>query len=310
MIAGFFKAIRRSSIDNSEMTDPKRGDPHEQREYRFSRFDRVVVKEGNNVKPGQDLIERHDTIAERFRWRVRPAAFLREMISKLDEMHRWVNLSDGGHIENLATIELLRRRCKYIIIGDGEADPELHFAGLATLMRYAYLDLGIEIDIDLNAIRLKKAKPDDEAATISGEHWAIGKIIYPKTRGDADALAGAPGAVRGQPAEEGYLLYLKSSFTGDENEIIAEYRHRNPAFPHQTTADQFFDEGQFEAYRALGQHIADLALDGQHVDERSGEKTRSTSPAQKMAFDDLEKWFERLWQERKVAQASSQAHVR
>ena len=60
----------------------------------------------------------------------------------------------------------------------------------------------------------------------------------------------------------------------------------------------------------LGQHIADLALDGQHVDERSGEKTRSASPAQEMAFDDLEKWFERLWQERKVAQPSSQAHVR
>ena len=89
---------------------------------------------------------------------VRPVAFLREMLSKLDETHRWVNLSDGGHIENLAAIELLRRRCKYIIIGDGEADPSLHFAGLATLMRCAYLDLGIEIHIDLAAVRLGRVR--------------------------------------------------------------------------------------------------------------------------------------------------------
>ena len=29
----------------------------------------------------------------------------------------------------------------------------------------------------------------------------------------------------------------------------------NPTFPHQSTADQWFDELQFESYRALGEHI-------------------------------------------------------
>ncbi len=28
-------------------------------------------------------------------------------------------------------------------------------------------------------------------------------------------------------------------------------------FPHHSTADQFFTETQFEAYRALGEHIGD-----------------------------------------------------
>ncbi len=32
-------------------------------------------------------------------------------------------------------------------------------------------------------------------------------------------------------------------------------RH-DPTFPHQTTADQFFDETQFESYRTLGLHVA------------------------------------------------------
>jgi len=279
------QVVRISSTNN---------DTDENREYRFTRFDSVTVQNGERVKAGQELTKRRNTIGDRFRWRVRPVAFLREMTSKLDETHRWVNLSDGGHIENMATIELLRRRCKYIIIGDGEADPDLHFAGLATLMRSAYLDLGIQIDINLDAIRLRQDDVAGENAKVSNEHWAIGTILYPTT-------------IDNKEPEEGYLLYLKSSYTGDENEIIREYRHRNPAFPHQTTADQFFDEGQFEAYRALGEHIAELALKGKHTVENTEENLRSKSSVNKMSYTELENWFTGLWKNRKPAPSSVQA---
>ena len=198
-------------------------------------------------------------------------AFLLEMLGELDETHRWVNLSDGGHIENLATIELLRRRCKYIIVGDGEADPNLHFNGLATLMRCAKIDLGIKIDIDIDALRLRKLEKSDGEAAVSAEHWAIGKITYPEKSKDGNH-------------EEGYLLYFKSSFTGSESETIREYRHRNPTFPHQTTADQFFDEDQFESYRALGQRIAEQAL----------KATASDTPKYKMSFDEFDQWFDAM----------------
>jgi hypothetical protein len=33
---------------------------------------------------------------------------------------------------------------------------------------------------------------------------------------------------------------------------VARYAASNPTFPQQSTADQFFDEDQFESYRALG----------------------------------------------------------
>ena len=243
--------------------------------HRFSRFERVVVKTGDAVTVNQALIQRPNTFGERFRWRIRPSAFLREMTSRLDEKHGWVNLSDGGHLENLATIELLRRRCNYIIIGDGEADPNLHFAGLATLMRTAHIDLGIDIDINLDELRLREQ--NDEK--VSGNHWAIGRITYPK---DGD-----------NENEYGYLLYLKSSLTGDESEVIREYRHRKPTFPHQSTADQFFDEGQFEAYRALGQHIAEQALKAPGAEIPPGE----------MSFSELETWFGSLWESKNEAQS-------
>jgi hypothetical protein len=251
------------------------------RDYWFSKWESLAVKPGDRVKKGDKLIQRYDTLSDRFHWRVRPTAYLREMLSKLDEKHRWVNLSDGGHIENLAAIELLRRRCRYIIIGDGEGDPQLHFGGLATFMRYAQIDLGIRIKIELGPIRLSKPKQDNEGVDVSGAHWAFGKITYPRKDGNEEP-------------EEGYLLYLKSSFTADEDEMICEYRHRNPAFPHQSTADQFFGEDQFEAYRALGQHIAEDAL---HA-------WTPANPALKMSFDDFKDWFDRL--EKKQGESKTQ----
>jgi len=161
---------------------------------------------------------------------VGPFYLLRELFSRIDERSRYVNVSDGGHIENLGVYALLRRRCKFIIVGDAEADPDLRFGGLATLIRYARIDTGIEIDIVLDDVR---KGPDG----LSGRHCALGEIQYGS-------------------GEVGHLLYLKASVTGDENEYIREYRARNPEFPHESTTDQFFTEAQFEAYRALGYHVA------------------------------------------------------
>ena len=166
---------------------------------------------------------------------------LRESLSQLDDTGSFINVSDGGHLENLGMYELLRRRCKYIISVDGEADPSMSFHGLVKLILYARIDMGIVIDIDLNSIR------KDEAG-LSAQNWALGTIRY----GDN---------------EFGHLLYIKSSRAGDENEYIREYHSRNPNFPHESTIDQFFDETQFEAYRALGFHIGDKLFTDDAVDE-------------------------------------------
>jgi hypothetical protein len=60
--------------------------------------------------------------------------------------------------------------------------------------------------------------------------------------------------------ERGLLLYLKSSLTGGEPVDVLEYSLRVKAFPHESTADQFFDESQFESYRQLGYHSAHRVL--------------------------------------------------
>lgn len=162
---------------------------------------------------------------------------LREMSGRMNERLPWLNVTDGGHIENLGVYELLRRRCQYIVAVDGEQDGQMTFAGLTTLQRLAAIDLGVRIDLDLDDLRL-----NDRG--LSRSHFRFARIHYPP---DADATLGGIG----------YLVYVKLSLTGNEGEFIRRYRHDEPIFPHHPTANQFFTEAQFEAYRSLGEHVGD-----------------------------------------------------
>jgi hypothetical protein len=186
---------------------------------------------------------------------------LKEMLGTMNEKSAWLNLSDGGHIENLGVYELLRRRCKYIVAIDGEQDAKMTFHALTTLQRLAFIDFGITIDADLDDLRL-----NDRG--LSRSHFRFCRIRYPKDE-------------RGSEEVCGYLLYLKLSLTGNEGEFIRRYRLDEPVFPHQSTADQFFSETQFEAYRALGEHVGDkLFLKAIVGEEMATDK-----------FVEIEKWF-------------------
>jgi type VI protein secretion system component Hcp len=155
----------------------------------------------------------------------------KEMLGVYSKNSSYINLSDGGHFDNLGVYEMLRRRCKYIIVADAEADPLMKFQGLAYIIRLARIDFGINIEIDISDLKL------DKATNVSKNHCVVGTIKYP------------------DDSEFGYLFYCKSSVTGDLPQHLYEYRVKHPTFPHQTTADQWFDEQQFEVYRELGYHV-------------------------------------------------------
>jgi hypothetical protein len=76
----------------------------------------------------------------------------------------------------------------------------------------------------------------------SRAHFALGLIRYDRVD---------------QGASAGLLIYLKPSLTGNEPADVSQYASGHDEFPHEPTADQFFDESQFESYRTLGCHIAD-----------------------------------------------------
>ncbi|MEO5351280.1 MAG: hypothetical protein H7836_16805, partial [Magnetococcus sp. YQC-3] len=77
------------------------------------------------------------------------SCILREMFQvQLDEKQEHIHLSDGGHFENLAAYELIRRRCDVVIVGDAGADPGNTFDSLGNLVEIVRVDFGVEISID------------------------------------------------------------------------------------------------------------------------------------------------------------------
>jgi hypothetical protein len=178
----------------------------------------------------------------------------------------YVYLSDGGHFENLGLYEMVRRRCRFILVIDAGCDPKFNFEDLGNAVRKIYIDLGIRIRFDrLSEIknRPKKAAipprdpPDpnkEERRTIP--YYALGTVDYGNADGsDAD----------GKKSEDGYILYIKPAYHGTEGAGIRSYAEANKTFPHETTVDQFFSESQFESYRSLGLDIMNGILSGEET---------------------------------------------
>jgi hypothetical protein len=186
-----------------------------------------------------------------------PKWLMLEMLNKTTARGKLVNLSDGGHTgDNLGLLPLLQRRCSVIVVCDGEADGGYKFESFNNAVRMAYIEENIEIDIDLSPIVPENEK--DGSYKMSKKSVAIGKITY-------------PAANENEKETTGTLIYLKSSLS--EPIIwkmplpvhVKNYYTAHPNFPHQTTADQFFDDAQFEAYRSLGEHIAGQAVEADSI---------------------------------------------
>ena len=165
---------------------------------------------------------------------------------------RYWYLSDGGFFEVLGAYELIRRRVPRIIVCDASADPAYEMDSLANLMRKVRIDFAASIEpfteaeLDAAAIpvavRERLGTLDDLAPAADGapskRHAALFWVRYANPPGRASVL-----------------LYVKASLTGDESADVKHYRATHQEFPHEGTADQFFDEEQWESYRCLGQHI-------------------------------------------------------
>ena len=166
-------------------------------------------------------------------------SLIAELFGLSDADADFVYLSDGGHFENLGLYELVRRRCRLIVVVDASADGKMGFEDLGNAVRKCYTDFRVEVEIDVGRIDRKRK------AEFSKAYCVAGSIRYGKVD------PGAP---------DGTLLYIKPSLTGHELADVLNYRKTDPSFPHQSTADQWFDETQFESYRSLGYRIGSVAL--------------------------------------------------
>jgi hypothetical protein len=208
---------------------------------------RLGAWSGNPGKAGKDTY-RHRGPANALR------PLLREALGRTDDQAAYVFLSDGGHFDNLGVYEMLRRRCRFIVISDATCDPLYAYADLGSVVRKAAIDFGIRIRFEY----LDMAQRGETA--VKGAYSAVAVIEYPEARRDGRR-------------RHGYLLYIKAYYRGlDEPADVRAYALENPAFPHDTTLNQFFGEAQFESYRALGGYtVMELARKA-GFDPRKGQK--------------------------------------
>ena len=160
--------------------------------------------------------------------------FYRELLGFSRANGSSVHLSDGGHFENMALYELIRRHCRFIIASDCGADPDVSFDDLGNLVRRVREDFGVEIEIDLEPLSPKESG-------LARQPMVAGDIHYPN-------------------GDTGVMLLFKPTLVGNEPPDITQYKRRNAAFPHESTGDQFYDEAQWESYRRLGVHAARAAF--------------------------------------------------
>jgi hypothetical protein len=168
----------------------------------------------------------------------------------LRENRAVLELSDGGHFDNLGLYEMIRRRVKTIIVCDGGADPKFTFDDLANAIERVRVDFGARIlfkDAEFPLSDVEPGSAGNEATDVKYQlarrGFAIASIHY----ADDDAA--------------GTLIYVKATMVRDLPTDIYSYKSAHPAFPHEPTVDQFFDEVQIEAYRELGYYLGWQALE-------------------------------------------------
>lgn len=221
------------------------------------------------------------------KWAAKP--LFDEALGRTTDGNPYVYLSDGGHFEDLGFYEMVRRRCRLIFVVDAGCDPDFTFEDLGNAVRKIYIDLGIRVtfkglenlhnrptDKRLRALAAaaaeKIASQGDNAEKANARgggtaptipYHAIGTIKY------SDPAADGP------DCEDGTVIYIKPAYHGTEGAAIRSYANDNPTFPHETTADQWFTESQFESYRALALDVCDQVFRATDVQDALREFLKS-----------------------------------
>jgi len=165
------------------------------------------------------------------KWALMP--LLNEALGNTDDSYKWIELSDGGHFENLGLYEMVLRRCRHIIVVDADADHEFQFEDLGNAIRKIEIDLGVPITFP----DFPRGLPMTKGVAPQNIYCIRGEIQYDCVDDDAP---------------KGELLFIKPMLNGSEPPDIRAYAAAHQTFPHEATSNQFFNEAQFESYRHLG----------------------------------------------------------
>jgi hypothetical protein len=181
--------------------------------------------------------------------RLWPFYLLREFLSQTNDLSSYCYLTDGGHFDNTGVYSLVQRGCRSILLVDCGADPTPCFEDVGDMVRRCQIDFGAEIDLSVAKFSRKRGE------RFSTSHFAVGTVIYSLEHARRLGWANC----EDERARTGVIVWIKPSLLVDDPVEVLQYSLENDDFPQQTTADQWFDEAQFEGYRRLGRVCARAA---------------------------------------------------
>ena len=179
-----------------------------------------------------------------------------------DEEKTFVELTDGAHFDNTGLYELIRRQVKLIIMVDGTADKDINYQSLASALERIRVDFGVQVRFEEGTRDLQGLLPDPDNGGTFVKKYGLAERGYAIARIDYQPHNDRPRNRRvDDESEDGTLIVIKSTMIESLPADVLGYKSANEDFPNESTADQFFDEVQLEAYRELGYRVTKDALD-------------------------------------------------
>ncbi|MEM9521686.1 MAG: hypothetical protein AAGA37_20425 [Actinomycetota bacterium] len=200
------------------------------------------------------------------RWHHNPGWpwYLRELRGKHAHDAPYLYVSDGGHWENLAIVEAMRRGCTTIVAISAAGDGPHALSTFAEAVEIARADLGIEVVID-DIWKTRQPIGDPEKDTLdSGRQYvldpspssSLGRVAQ---QGFAFGTFEIPVEGEDQP-RTGQLLVIDAAMVDGLPPDVHSYAETHPEFPNISTGDQLFTDRDFEAYRVLGRELVKRAM--------------------------------------------------
>jgi hypothetical protein len=159
----------------------------------------------------------------------RQVRLLYEVMGRHRVRSKFLYVTDGGHVENLGLLELLRRRCATIVCLDAAGGSTTRFSTLGEAVALAATTLNVAIDIDPSA---------------------MGRVAA-----GANACDHVTGTIRYPDGTEGRLVYGKALMTATAPWDVRAYATKDDRFPVHPTTDQLFGGETFDAYQSLGRCV-------------------------------------------------------
>jgi hypothetical protein len=166
----------------------------------------------------------------------RQVRLLYEVAGRHRARSTFLYVTDGGHIENLGLLELLRRECTTIVCLDAAGGSTETFSTLGEAIALAASELNVRVSID----PARDLEPFGDR-TNRADH-AVGEIRYAS-------------------GKTGRLIYGKALVTAESPWDVRAYAAKDRRFPATPTSDQLFSGETFDAYQALGRHVGKQCAD-------------------------------------------------